>query len=159
MAAQDNTRIVTTPPISGFHDITLNAGEFAQISTEQSFEIAGTGPILVGQYLTSQQSLGVDSFTGDPSFILAVPVEGYRDGIAGPNPGVSYTRRDETTFYGVIPGTMVDFDVDFWNDVRPPAATAQVFQARIVVVGNGVARLDERRVFIVVPPDGGEIII
>jgi hypothetical protein len=93
-------------------------------------------------------------------FIKAItPVEGYRDGIAGPNPGVSYTRRDETTFYGVIPGTMVDFDVDFWNDVRPPAATAQVFQARIVVVGNGVARLDERRVFIVVPPDGGEIII
>jgi hypothetical protein len=43
--------------------------------------------------------------------------------------------------------------------VRPPAATAQVFQARIVVIGNGVARLDERRVFIVVPPDGGEIVI
>lgn len=86
-------------------------------------------------------------------------VEGYRDGIPGPNPGVSYTSHDDRTFYGVIPGTLVDFDVDFWNDVRPPAATAQVFQARIIVIGNGVARLDERRVFIVVPPDGGEIVI
>jgi hypothetical protein len=72
---------------------------------------------------------------------------------------MSYTSHDDRTFYGVIPGTLVDFDVDFWNDVRPPAATAQVFQARIIVVGNGVARLDERRVFIVVPPDGGEIVI
>lgn len=86
-------------------------------------------------------------------------IEGYRDGIPGPNPGVSYTSHDATTFYGVIPGTMVDFEVDFWNDVRPPAATAQVFQARIVVVGNGVARLDERRVFIVVPPEGGEVLL
>ncbi len=93
-------------------------------------------------------------------FIKAiVPVEGFRDGIPGPNPGVSYSSKDATTFYGVIPGTMVDFEVDFWNDVRPPAATAQVFQARIIVLGNGVARLDERRVFIVVPPEGGDILL
>jgi hypothetical protein len=43
--------------------------------------------------------------------------------------------------------------------VRPPAATAQVFRARIVVVGNGVARLDERMVYIIVPPEGGVILI
>jgi hypothetical protein len=54
---------------------------------------------------------------------------------------------------------IVEFTVDFWNDVRPPAATAQVFQARIIVVGNGVARLDQRRVFIIVPPEGGTILI
>lgn len=94
------------------------------------------------------------------TFIKAItPVEGYRDGIPGANPGVSYTSLDATTFYGVIPGTLVDFEVDFWNDVRPPAATAQVFQARIIVVGNGVARLDQRRVFIVVPPEGGEVLL
>lgn len=93
-------------------------------------------------------------------FIKAItPVEGYRDGRSGPMPGFTYASRDETTFYQVIPGTQVEFDVDFWNDVRPPAATAQVFQARIIVIGNGVARLDERRVFIVVPPEGGTILI
>ncbi|MBX7195224.1 MAG: thrombospondin type 3 repeat-containing protein [Sandaracinaceae bacterium] len=100
-----------------------------------------------------------DEFDATQFIKSITPVEGYRDGIPGPNPGVSYTSHDTTTFYGVIPGTMVDFDVDFWNDVRPPATIAQVFQARIIVVGNGVARLDQRRVFIVVPPDGGEILL
>ena len=84
-----------------------------------------------------------------------VPDEGYRDGIAG----TGYESKDETTFYGVIPGTLVDFAIDFHNDVRPPAATAQIFQARIIVVGNGVADLDARNVYIIVPPEGGTILI
>ena len=84
-----------------------------------------------------------------------VPDEGYRDGI----PGTGYASKDTTTFFGVIPGTFVDFNVDFWNDVRVPAATAEIFQARIIVVGNGVADLDSRNVYIVVPPEGGTILI
>jgi len=89
-------------------------------------------------------------------FIKSItPVEGYRDGVAG----TGYDSFDDTTFYGVIPGTLVDFAIDFWNDVRPPAATAEIFQARIIVVGNGVADLDSRNVYIVVPPEGGTILI
>jgi hypothetical protein len=89
-------------------------------------------------------------------FIKSItPEEGYRDGIAG----TGYTSKDETTFYQVIPGTLVDFAIDFHNDVRPPAETAQIFQARIIVVGNGVADLDARNVYIVVPPEGGTILI
>lgn len=87
-----------------------------------------------------------------------VPVEGFRDGIPGPGRN-SYSSRDETTFYDVIPGTRVQFAVDFWNDVYPPAETALIFRARIVVVGNGVADLDARDVYIVVPPDGTTILI
>ncbi|HJL48326.1 MAG TPA: hypothetical protein RMG45_20880, partial [Polyangiaceae bacterium LLY-WYZ-15_(1-7)] len=51
-------------------------------------------------------------------FIKSItPIEGYREGV----PGTGYDSFDETTFYGVIPGTLVDFGIDFWNDVRPPA--------------------------------------
>lgn len=88
-----------------------------------------------------------------------VPVEGYRDGIPGENPGVSYTSRDESTFYGVIPGTIVEFRVEFYNDVRRSAENAQVFRARIIVVGNGVADLDTRQVYIVVPGEGEVILL
>ncbi len=89
-------------------------------------------------------------------FIKAItPVEGYREGV----PGAGYDRFDETTFYNVIPGTIVEFNVDFWNDVRRPAATAEIFKARIIVVGNGVAELDARNVYIVVPPDGATVLI
>lgn len=91
-----------------------------------------------------------------PLFIKSItPLEGYAGGIAG----TGYDSKDDTTFYGVIPGTEVEFAIDFWNDVRPPAATAQVFQARIIVVGNGVADLDSRNVYILVPVEGATIII
>jgi hypothetical protein len=63
-------------------------------------------------------------------------------------------RWDETTFYMVQPGTSVVFDVTFYNSVFPPRDVAAVFKATIVVVGNGVARLDARTVVIIVPPEG-----
>lgn len=111
-------------------------------------------------------STTTENVTGNPDdfdarrFIKSItPREGYNGALSGPMPGVTYASKDATTFYQVIPGTQVEFDIDFWNDVRPPAATAQVFRARIVVVGNGVARLDERMVYIIVPPEGGVILI
>jgi len=96
-----------------------------------------------------------DDFNATLFIKSIVPIEGYSDGIAG----TGYTSKDETTFYGVIPGTLVDFAIDFYNDVRPPAETAQIFKARIIVVGNGVADLDSRNVYIIVPPEGGTILI
>jgi len=89
-------------------------------------------------------------------FIKAiVPVEGYFGGAAG----TGYTSKDDVAFYGVTPGTQVEFAIDFYNDVRPPADVAQIFRARIIVVGNGVADLDSRNVYIVVPPEGGTVLI
>jgi hypothetical protein len=110
---------------------------------------------------TTENVAGVNRDDFDATLFIQsiVPLEGYRDGVPGAQPGVSYASMDATTFYGVVPGTQVEFTVDFWNDVRPPAALAQVFQARIIVIGNGVARLDERRVYIVVPPEGIPILI
>ncbi len=96
-----------------------------------------------------------DEFNATLFIKAIVPVEGYLEGIAG----MGYDSFDDTTFYNVIPGTEVEFSVDFWNDVRPPAATAEIFEARIIVVGNGVADLDARNVYIIVPPDGGTILI
>jgi hypothetical protein len=94
-------------------------------------------------------------------FIKAIiPVEGYGPGgEAGPLPGVTYDSKDDTTFYRVIPGTQVEFAIDFWNDVRPTPTRTEIHQARIIVVGNGVADLDFRNVYIVVPPEGGVILI
>ena len=100
-----------------------------------------------------------DGFDATQFLKAITPVEGYNGGVSGPNPGTTYTSKDETTFYQVIPGTQVEFEVRFLNDVRPPAETAQIFRATIIVRGNGVARLDSRNVYIVVPPDGAIILI
>lgn len=80
-------------------------------------------------------------------------------GLCGAHPGETYDHQDMTTFYSVIPGTRVTFDVDFWNDIVPPPPEARIYRARILVLGNGVAELDSRRVYVVVPPDAVEIII
>lgn len=93
-------------------------------------------------------------------FIKAItPVEGYNGTASGPMPGITYRDKDANFFYDLVPGTVAEFDVRFLNDVRPPAATAQIFRATIIVRGNRVARLDSRNVYIVVPPDGAIILI
>ncbi|MBI5502434.1 MAG: hypothetical protein HY907_19480 [Deltaproteobacteria bacterium] len=69
-------------------------------------------------------------------------------------PADGFDRMDDTTFYHVQPGTDVTFDVRFENTDFPPQASAAVFEATIAVIGNGVARLDSRKVIIIVPPDG-----
>ncbi len=97
-----------------------------------------------------------DDFDATQFIKAIVPIEGYGPGGA---PGMGYDSKDSTTFYRVIPGTTVEFRVDFYNDVRPPGVTAEIFKAKIVVVGNGVADLDSRNVYIVVPPEGGIVFI
>ncbi len=96
-----------------------------------------------------------DGFDATRFILSIVPYEGYGPG-GGPG---GYASKDATTFYGVIPGTTVEFTIDFHNAVRMGADVAQIFQARIIVVGNDVTDLDARNVYIVVPPEGGTILI
>jgi hypothetical protein len=77
VAADNNVQIQTDPPIDGLHGKTLSlAGEWVEAYTEESFEITATGRILVGQYLVAQGQ--TDQGTGDPSMMLAVPIERFR---------------------------------------------------------------------------------
>ncbi len=68
---------------------TLDKGEWFEFQSPVDFEIVADGPIMVGQFLAAEQapfpsSIGADqpphedADTGDPAFILAVPVEQYR---------------------------------------------------------------------------------
>ncbi len=57
---------------------------------------------------------------------------------------------DESTFFGVIPGTLVTFRITFQNDFHMGGTTAQVFIA-FIDVRTGTAILDTRQVIIVVP--------
>ncbi len=82
-------------------------------------------------------------------------MEGFFAGVAGEG----YESKNETTFYGVTPGTLVDFEIDFYNGFRMGGRTAEIFKAKILVVGDGVTDLDSRNIYIVVPPMGGTILI
>ncbi|MBX3246923.1 MAG: hypothetical protein KF901_07065 [Myxococcales bacterium] len=157
---------------TGYEEIARDTGSVRGDGSPLLFSIPGSGAGLSDAVVMAVQELvggtpqdvstRTENVAGNPDefdatlFIKSItPVDGIRDGI----PGTGFDRMDETTFYGVIPGTLVTFEIDFWNDVRPGAERAQIFRARIIVVGNRVADLSSRNVYIVVPPDGGTILI
>ena len=76
-AAEAGVSLTTTPSISGLDGVTLaSKGDWVQVETELSFELQGTGPLQVGQYLTSQGE--TQENVGDASLILAIPSARYR---------------------------------------------------------------------------------
>ncbi|MCO4759952.1 MAG: IgGFc-binding protein [Myxococcales bacterium] len=97
MAAEDGTKVTTIPPIKNqdgknVYVPVLNKGEWYEIETTKSFEIVakkGDGspaPIMVGHFMASQDapdpnSVGPqpgDAGTGDPAFLLSIPVAQWR---------------------------------------------------------------------------------
>ncbi|MBI5490885.1 MAG: hypothetical protein HY905_26370 [Deltaproteobacteria bacterium] len=75
---------------------------------------------------------------------------------ADPPSPLGFASMDTTTFYGVIPGTVVTFRVTAYNDFVEEGDTSQVFKCVLVVRGNGVARLDFHDVIILVPAKDAE---
>ena len=61
-------------------------------------------------------------------------------------------------FAAVQPGTRVNFEILLFNDAIPQTDVAQHFFLWIVLRGDGVTRLQETLLDIVVPPRGGEVI-
>lgn len=77
LASEDATEIRTLPPQADADAFVLNRGEFRDLESAEAFEVVATKPILVSQYLYSQEA--TEDGIGDPSQILAVPVVQYRD--------------------------------------------------------------------------------
>ncbi len=132
---------------------TAVAGEVSNRIIDGIDELAHHTPMDVSTATEDRQPNpdGTDA-TGFIKSIVAL--EGY-----GPSPGMGYVSHDDAQFYGVTPGTVVEFRVDFWNDIVMPPATAQVYRARIIILGNRVARLEVRNVYIIVPPEHATVLI
>ncbi len=79
VASQNGTTITTDPPVAGLNGVTLNAGQFAEAEALDSFVVSASAPVMVVQYLVSQQDARITSTKGDPAMILAVPTEQYRN--------------------------------------------------------------------------------
>ncbi|MGM0576639.1 MAG: hypothetical protein ACQEXJ_13000 [Myxococcota bacterium] len=109
-AAEDNVTITTKPPLGGANGVTLaDRGDWLEVSSSQSFEIEATGKIQVGQYLVGSED--TTTSTGDPSLMLAVPTQRYRD------------------FYvlTIPPG----YDTNWVTVIRPAGATIQTPEGAI----------------------------
>ena len=106
---------------------------------------------------TDKQGVGTD-IAGNPlpmnhttdEFIKMVTPTGFVK--PPPPPVLPDPTFDATTFYGVTPGTHVDFAVTAFNDIVPQTQNAQIFRATIRVLAGGCTPLDQRDVLILVPP-------
>jgi hypothetical protein len=82
LARDDATSIVFTPAVHP--PVTLDAGAWIEIETNADFLVESTKPVMVGQFLAAEQAPRPgrdpdDANTGDPAFMLAVPIEQFRD--------------------------------------------------------------------------------
>ena len=82
-------------------------------------------------------------------FITAVTPSGHGP---VPLPGAPDPTLTPTTFENVIPDTDVTFDITAVNTIVPQEAVPRLFEATVRVLASGCSDLDERTVFILVPP-------
>jgi hypothetical protein len=142
IASEDDTKIETVPPQTVIP--TLNAGQWFEFPSREHFEIISDKPIMVGQFLASEHAPNPntrdrlepgDAGTGDPAFILAVPVEQYRGDFV-------FLAPDKYAFdYATIVapvGADVQFDdvalVDGWE----PVGDGAEWIVRRFQIGDGV---------------------
>ncbi len=83
IASEDGTRVSTLPPQLVIPIPVLDQGEWFDFESQQDFEIHANKPVMVGQFLQAEHAPGPgrqvgDAGTGDPAFMLAVPVEQFR---------------------------------------------------------------------------------
>jgi len=71
---------VTTSLKTPDQNFAVANGKFTQLRVDHDFTLQATGPVVMGQFVASQDEAGVPSSLpgGDPSFILLPPVEQFR---------------------------------------------------------------------------------
>lgn len=86
LAADDGTRFTTLPPQNGGDYPVLNAGEWLEFASDEHFELVADKPVMVGQFFAGWDSPTPgktkepgDAAIGDPSFLVQVPTEQFRD--------------------------------------------------------------------------------
>ncbi|MEM9192781.1 MAG: hypothetical protein AAGF12_26640 [Myxococcota bacterium] len=92
-----------------------------------------------------------------PSCGATPPVEPCWQAAMGVDQADAVAAYDTSTFFGVLPGTRVQFTIRFRNDFLEGNREVQIFIAFIQVTGGGTSVFDERQVFIVVPANTGII--
>ncbi|MEE2757853.1 MAG: IgGFc-binding protein [Myxococcota bacterium] len=146
IAAEDDTKIETVPPQTVVP--TLNAGEWFEFGSREHFEIISDKPVMVGQFLASEHAPNPnrrnrlepgDAATGDPAFILAVPVEQFR-------PDFVFLAPDKYQFDYVSVTAPVDSNV-FFDDIPimdgwEPVGDGSEWRVARFQIGDGVHFLD-----------------
>lgn len=77
ISAYDGTTLSTHPSIGGLDGVTLNRGEYVHVTAGGSFEITGSQPIQVIQFIAGNSEGGWTLV--DPSMTTLIPVQQFRE--------------------------------------------------------------------------------
>jgi hypothetical protein len=126
------------------------------------FDIGGRGDrigdeiVRAVQLVASEVPLDVDAVAED------VPGDGVDAGLVlrgmrarSATPPENVARIEGDTFFGVVPGTRLTFEIAVDASGLPPSPERRVFPARVIFRESGRSRLDVRAIEIVVPGDDG----
>jgi hypothetical protein len=130
ISGADGNTFTTTPSIEGLDGITLNFGEWVHLEVGESFKVEGTGPLQAVQYLISQEQ--TDERKGDPSMILAVPTQQYRDQ------------------YNIL--VPMGYDDDWVTVIRPAGLAIEMDGAQLNATFDAFAGGDWERAYVSVLP-------
>jgi hypothetical protein len=125
-----------TSVVTGLQMLTKYAA-FTVTSALEGFTSGVNGEVVPSGHTTSD-------------FIKQVTPAGFT--LPPPPPTLPNPTYDSTTFYNVTPGTIVEFNVVAFNDFVPQTTQPQLFRATIKVLAGGCTDLDQRDVFVLVPP-------
>jgi hypothetical protein len=78
LATEPGTVVTTTLP-SPYHQFTLAEGQWAEFWSVRDFILTSNQPVVVAQYLVSQQYVESPDVGGDPEFILFPPAEQFKE--------------------------------------------------------------------------------
>jgi len=112
-----------------------------------------------GRFGVTSQVNGVDADTNGMPLPAGTTTADFIKGVIPldhgpvPLPGVPDPTIGPTSFQNVIPNTDVIFDVRAFNDFVEQTAQPRLFVATIEVLADDCGDLDEREVFILVPPE------
>jgi hypothetical protein len=151
VAAQDDTRIQTSPQIDGVHGYTLDAGEWLQFEANEHFVMGSSKPVMAAQYMVGSNWLGIPrecnegidaanpTGIGDPAMALVVPADQWRNEYILLTP-----EAYERDYLNVI----VPAGNDVLIDGQPvaaadwtPVGSAQAYEVAVLRVEDGFHRL------------------
>jgi hypothetical protein len=141
--------------------LTTDTGSVDASGNPLVFDIGGGGGgigseiVRAVSFVASELPLDVDAIAEDipgDAVDARLVLRGVRAASADPPTNVSRIEGD--TFFGVIPGTQLTFELILDASALPPASERRVFPARIIFRASG-SRLEVIEVDIVVPGDDG----